>query len=71
MRKLLLTLAIALMAFGASAQELINVNRGAARVVSPEIKEGTVTFRLAANYATVVILNGTWPGANNLEMNKG
>lgn len=71
MRKLLLTLAIALMAFGASAQELINVNRGAARVVSPEIKEGKVTFRLAANYATVVILNGTWPGGNNLEMNKG
>ena len=71
MRKLFLTLAIALMAFGASAQELINVNRGAARVVSPEIKEGKVTFRLAANYATVVILNGTWPGGNNLEMNKG
>lgn len=71
MKKILLALAIALMAVGVNAQELVNVNRGGGRAPSPEIAEGKVTFRLSANYATVVTLNGSWPGGRNIAMNKG
>ena len=53
--------AVALMAGGAQAQELSNFNFGGRQqVVSPEIKDGQVTFRLAADYATVVTLAGNW-----------
>ena len=53
--------AVALMAGAAQAQELSNFNFGGRQqVVSPEIKDGQVTFRLAADYATVVTLAGNW-----------
>ena len=53
--------AVALMAGAAQAQELANFNFGGRQqVVSPEIKDGQVTFRLAADYATVVTLAGNW-----------
>ena len=59
-----------------SAQELTNFafgNRGP-RIVSPEVKDGKVTFRLAANYATVVKLSGNWmanPWTGTIDMQKG
>ena len=50
-----------LMAGVASAQELSNFNAGGRRqIVSPEIADGQVTFRLDADYATVVTLSGNW-----------
>lgn len=44
------------------AQELANFNfRGAQRpLVSPEIQNDSVTFRLKADYATLVSLKGSW-----------
>ena len=57
-------------------QELTNFafgNRGP-RIVSPEVKDGKVTFRLAANYATVVKLSGNWmanPWTGTVDMQKG
>ena len=48
-------------AFVSSAQELQNFqNGGRQRIVSPEIADGQVTFRLAADYATIVTLSGNW-----------
>ena len=60
MKRLFVILAAALLCAGAaSAQELQNFqNNGRQRVVSPEIADGQVTFRLAADYATVVTLSG-------------
>ena len=74
--KKLLTLAVAaLMCAGsASAQELANFNFGGRKqIVSPEIQGDSVTFRLNANYATVVNLYGSWlPGyGDKIEMKKG
>ena len=60
MKKILLFAFAAMMAVGASAQELANFSRGAQQIVSPEIKGDSVTFRLSANYATVVNLYGNW-----------
>ena len=62
MKKALAVFAAAiLMAGAASAQELTNFNFGGRQqIVSPEIKDGQVTFRLAADYATVVTLSGNW-----------
>ena len=62
MRKAFALLAAAiLMAGAASAQELNNFNFGGRQqIVSPEIADGQVTFRLAADYATVVQLSGSW-----------
>ena len=63
--KRILTL-IAAMAFAVSAlsaQELANFSFGFGRqkpVVSPEIQNDSVTFRLKADYATVVKLSGSW-----------
>ena len=59
-----------------SGQELANFARGgnAPRIVSPEVKEGKVTFRLNANYATRVQLSGNWmadPRAGAIDMVKG
>ena len=59
-----------------SAQELTNFafgNRGP-RIVSPEVKDGKVTFRLNANYATRVQLSGNWmanPWTGVEDMQKG
>ena len=60
MKKILFLAFAAMMAVGASAQELANFSRNAQQIVSPEIKGDSVTFRLSANYATVVNLYGNW-----------
>ncbi|MCQ2239736.1 MAG: esterase, partial [Bacteroidaceae bacterium] len=72
MRKLLSMVALLLLAAAPmKAQELSNFNFGGAKqVVSPEIKGDSVTFRLNANYATVVNLSGNWGGAP-IAMKKG
>ncbi|MBR0111107.1 MAG: esterase [Bacteroidales bacterium] len=70
MKKLLITLAAALLFAGAaSAQELANFQRQAP-VVSPEVSGGKVTFRLNANYATYVKLAGNWT-REQYDMQKG
>lgn len=62
MKKILTLLAgLALLAVSANAQELNNFNFGnQPRVVSPEINGDKTTFRLSANYATIVNLVGAW-----------
>ena len=67
----------ALLAVGSlSAQELTNFafgNRGP-QIVSPELKDGKVTFRLSANYATRVQISGNWmenPWTGLVDMTKG
>ena len=73
MKKIILAVALAALSLGLNAQELTNVNGFGGRrapVVSPQITDSTVTFRLAADYATVVKLNGTWEGGYNLDMRK-
>lgn len=60
MKKILLFAFAAMMAVGAGAQELANFSRNAQQIVSPEIVGDSVTFRLSANYATVVNLYGNW-----------
>ena len=75
MKRLLTLLAASLLVAGAvSAQEIANFSRGQQRVVSPEVyTDGSVTFRLAADYATVVSLTGNWmaQGAAPIPMKKG
>ena len=60
MKKILTTVLLFLLAVAASAQELNNFSRGRQQVKSPEINGEKVTFRLNANYATVVNLQGNW-----------
>lgn len=71
---LLITLA-AVMTLQASAQELRNFNAGGRQQVkSPELNGNKVTFRLNANYATVVNLSGSWmenPYGGGIPMQKG
>lgn len=74
MKKSILLLVLALsMGIAAQAQELANFVRTA--IVSPEFNAAndSVTFRISANYATVVKLNGSWlrGTANNQELSKG
>lgn len=60
-RTLLLSLATLLLSLAASAQEMGNFR--SARVVSPEITDEGITFRLRADYATQVSLSVAWqPG---------
>ena len=66
----LVTLVTFLMA-PALAQELSNFNRGRQQVKSPEINGDKVTFRLNANYATVVNLQGNWMENGSIPMQKG
>lgn len=71
MKKLFAVVAL-MLACSAQAQELSNFNfRGAKQVVSPEIKGDSVTFRLNANYATVVQLSGNWLGGKTVDLKKG
>jgi enterochelin esterase family protein len=75
MKKAFAVLAAALlMAGAASAQELNNFNFGGRQqIVSPEMADGQVTFRLAADYATVVQLSGSWmpnPYGDSIPMTK-
>lgn len=61
MKRILLIIASILMVGTMSAQELRNFSsNGRKQIVSPEIADGNVTFRLAANYATVVNLSASW-----------
>ncbi|MBQ9711524.1 MAG: hypothetical protein IJV54_04490, partial [Bacteroidales bacterium] len=76
MRKLIALFAAAALAVcSLSAQELANFAMGGGqRIVSPEVKDGKVTFRLSANYATRVQLSGNWmanPWTGTEEMTKG
>ena len=58
-----------------SAQELTNFAFwGQKPVVSPEIQNDSVTFRLKADYATVVKLSGSWmpnPWTGTIDMTRG
>jgi len=58
MKKLTMIMAAVMLVITASAQELANFRPKA--VVSPEIGESTVTFRINADYATQVQLMGSW-----------
>ena len=77
MKKLLTLVAVAaLMSATAFGQELANFARQGQgqQVISPEVKDGKVTFRLNANYATRVQLSGNWmpnPWGGTEEMTKG
>ena len=69
MKRITAIIASLLVAAGAlSAQELRNFAFGNQKpIVSPEVHNDSVTFRLKADYATVVKLNGSWmPDGNNL-----
>ena len=72
-----LTLLAAALALAASlqAQELNNFSFGRqAPVISPEIQADSVTFRLKADYATVVKLSGSWmpnPYGGTVDMTRG
>ncbi|MBO4268793.1 MAG: esterase [Bacteroidaceae bacterium] len=76
MRKFFLFAAVAALASApVVSQELNNFNFGGRQqVVSPELKGDKVTFRLNANYATIVNLVGSWmenPYGTGVPMQKG
>ena len=75
MKRIFIALASLVMAATAvSAQELTNFSFwGQKPVVSPEIQNDSVTFRLKADYATVVKLSGSWmPGwGATIDMTRG
>ena len=76
MRKIFLFAAVAALASApVVSQELNNFNFGGRQqVVSPELKGDKVTFRLNANYATIVNLVGSWmenPYGGGVPMQKG
>jgi enterochelin esterase family protein len=75
MKKLILIISSLVIAAGLNGQELTNFNfRGRFKpVVSPEITQDSVTFRLKADYATIVKLNGSWmPGwGSTIDMQRG
>ena len=75
MKRILLIAAAAALSLTAMAQELTNFNFGGqAPVVSPEIQGDSVTFRLKADYATVVKLSGSWmpnPYGGTIDMTRG
>lgn len=74
MKKFSLILAILAIAASLQAQELSNFARGGRPVISPEIQGDSVTFRLKADYATVVKLSGSWmanPYGGTIDMVRG
>ena len=76
MKRILIAVASLFLAAGAlSAQELTNFAFwGQKPVVSPEVKNDSVTFRLKADYATVVKLSGSWmpnPWGGTIDMTRG
>ena len=76
MKRILIALASLVMASGAlCAQELTNFAFwGQKPVVSPEIQNDSVTFRLKADYATIVKLSGSWmpnPWGGTIDMTRG
>ncbi|MCQ2147940.1 MAG: esterase [Bacteroidales bacterium] len=61
MKKIFVILSSMLILAGsAMAQEWANFSRGGDAVVSPELSETSVTFRLSADYATVVKVQPSW-----------
>ena len=77
MKRILSTLALCLAVAGTMhAQELANFNFGGRQrpIISPEIQNDSVTFRLKADYATVVKLSGSWmpnPWGGTIDMTRG
>ena len=76
MKRITAILASLLLATSAlCAQELTNFSFwGQKPVVSPEIQNDSVTFRLKADYATVVKLSGSWmpnPWGDTIDMTRG
>ena len=76
MKQILTTLALVLaLATGLQAQELANFARGNQKpVISPEIVQDSVVFRLKADYATIVKLSGSWlpnPWTGTIDMTRG
>ena len=76
MKRIIIALATLVMATGAlCAQELTNFAFwGQKPVVSPEVQNDSVTFRLKADYATVVKLSGSWmpnPWGDTIDMTRG
>ena len=69
-RQLLLFVCL-LIAMGSFAQELANFSRRAP-IISPEIGENTVTFRISARDAKLVRLYGSWMAdySSSINMNK-
>lgn len=63
MKKFLALLLLSCTVLCANAQELTNFAFGRKPIVSPEVKNDSVTFRLKADYATIVSMYGSWmPG---------
>ena len=76
MKRITAIIASLLLAAGAlCAQELTNFAFwGQKPVISPEIQNDSVTFRLKADYATVVKLSGSWmpnPWGGTIDMTRG
>ena len=74
MKKLLPIIALFAVITSVQAQELANFSRGPRPVISPEIQGDSVTFRLKADYATVVKLSGSWmanPYGGTIDMTRG
>ena len=76
MKKIFILLASCLLAVSAlQAQELTNFAFGGQKpVISPEIVQDSVIFRLKADYATVVKLSGSWlpnPWTGTIDMTRG
>ena len=76
MKRIIIALASLVIATGTlCAQELTNFAFwGQKPVVSPEVQNDSVTFRLKADYATVVKLSGSWmpnPWGGTIDMTRG
>ncbi len=75
MKKILTVIATLCMVAGAlHAQELANFSFGGGRIVSPQIQNDSMTFRLKADYATYVKLSGSWmpnPYGGSIDMVRG
>ena len=74
MKKILPIIALFALISSVQAQELANFSRGPRPVISPEIQGDSVTFRLKADYATVVKLSGSWmanPWGGTIDMTRG
>src|SRR5512145_1586778 len=69
-RKLAISVISLLIFTGAFAQELANF-AGREPLISPEIKDKEITFRVLAPYAATVRLSGSWMSNNSsVEMTK-
>ncbi|NLN99944.1 MAG: hypothetical protein GX125_06755 [Bacteroidales bacterium] len=73
MKRFLIFIAASCLFAGAlQAQELANFARGGQRVVSPDVQGDSVTFRMRADYATIVKLSGSWmTGWGGVDMRRG